>query len=179
MSSLLLTSFAPWLAHQPSNASDDLITLLRSRNQLPDNTRLLRQLPVHFQLAPGQVIADLYQTRASVVVCCGMAERRSLLNLEQSARWEGNHLQTSLPLAALCQDTRWTKISHDAGDYVCNYLYYRLLDHIQKNGWSTQCLFVHVPPLTEHNRDILAQDFALILSRLHAIAGTSAALTAA
>ncbi len=47
---LLLTSFAPWKAHQSTNASDDLIALLSARQQLPPNTRLIRHLPVHVQL---------------------------------------------------------------------------------------------------------------------------------
>ncbi|MBE7386010.1 MAG: peptidase C15 [Leptolyngbya sp. SIO1E4] len=166
MASLLLTSFAPWRAHQRSNTSDDLVALLQSRNQLPEETVLMRHLPVHFQLAPCQVIATVAKTRPSIVVCCGMAEQRSLLTLERYARQEGHLLETDLPLPQLCQGTRWTHISDDAGSYVCNHLYYQLLGYGQKKCWPIQCLFVHVPLLTEHNRELIAQDFALILSRL-------------
>ncbi|MEO0983915.1 MAG: peptidase C15 [Cyanobacteria bacterium J06639_14] len=166
MPSLLLTSFAPWRAHQPSNASDDLICLLQDRQQIPADTVLIRQLPVHFQLAPCQVIAAMVKVRPAVVVCCGMAERRSLLTLERSARWEDNVYQTSLALDQLCLKTQWTEISDDAGTYVCNHLYYRLLAYVHKHRWPIQCLFIHVPPVTEHNREFVIHDFASILLQL-------------
>jgi pyroglutamyl-peptidase len=163
---LLLTSFAPWRAHQASNAADDLVALLQARQQLPANTLLMRHLPVHFQLAPCQVITTIFQKRPAVVVCCGMAEQRSLLNLEQSARWQGDTQFTSLNLPHLIRGTHWTALSDDAGDYVCNYLYFRLLSYIQQHRLPIQALFVHVPLLTDHNRELLAHDFTLILSRL-------------
>ena len=168
MAPLLVTSFAPWRAHQPSNASDDLIGLLQSKNQIPADTVLIRHLPVHFQLAPCQVISAMVKVRPRVVVCCGMAEQRSLLTLEKYGRQEDHVYQTHLNLTQLYTGTRWTKISDDAGTYVCNHLYYQLLAYIQKHRWPIQCLFVHVPPITKHNREFLVYDFALILSRLKA-----------
>ena len=165
---LLLTSFAPWKAHQKTNASDDLLALVEARRQLPPPTILMRQLPVHFQLAPGQVLTAVFHQRPAVVVCCGMAEERSLLNLERYAHHRGDRLETTLDLPPLCADTQWSTISHDAGSYVCNDLYYRLLAYIQKHRLATHCLFVHVPPLTAYNREPIARDFVTILSRLHA-----------
>ena len=166
MAPLLLTSFAPWRAHQHSNASDDLIGLLQSRNQIPAGTVLIRHLPVHFQLAPCQVISTMVKVHPAVVVCCGMAEQRSLLTLERYARQEGHCHQTTLNLTQLRTGTQYTEISDDAGTYVCNHLYYRLLGYVQKHQWPIQCLFVHVPPITEHNHEFLVHDFALMLSRL-------------
>lgn len=166
--SLLITSFAPWKAHQTTNSSDDLILLLRDRQSLPAQAQLLRQLPVHFQLAPGQVIAALYQHRPATVVCCGMAEGRSRLNLERYAHGSRDRYETSLDLASIAAELPWTEISHDAGDYVCNALYYDVLDHVQKHRLNIQCLFVHVPPLTHYNREPVMQDFAIVLERLHA-----------
>ncbi|NER78903.1 MAG: peptidase C15 [Leptolyngbya sp. SIO1D8] len=178
MASLLLTSFAPWRAHQPSNTSDDLIGLLQTRNQIPERTILVRQLPVHFQLAPCQVISAMVKTCPSVVVCCGMAEKRTFLTLEQYARWENKRLETSLKLPQLCIGTRWTDISRNAGTYVCNHLYYSLLAYVKKHRWPTQCLFVHVPLLTQHNQELVAHDFANILFRLQT-SQTSSVFTAA
>jgi len=168
MTSILLTSFAPWRAHQVSNTSDDLIALLESRNQIPKEVTLIRHLPVHFQLAPCRVIAAMVKMRPSVVVCCGMAEQRFLLCVERYAQWEGNVLETNISLPSVCTGTRWTRVSDNAGNYVCNYLYYRLLAYVKKNCWPIHCLFVHVPLLTELNRELVAYDFALILSRLQA-----------
>ena len=166
--SLLITSFAPWKAHQATNSSDDLILLLRDRQGLPAQTQLMRHLPVHFQLAPGQVISALYQHRPGTVVCCGMAEARSRLNLERYAHGHRDRRETPIDLDQLAAELPWTEISHDAGDYVCNGLYYDLLDHVHKHRLNIQCLFVHVPPLTPYNREPVMRDFAIVLERLQA-----------
>jgi len=165
---LLLTSFAPWKAHQTTNSSDDLVLLLHDRGWLPATTQLLRHLPVHFQLAPGQVISAMYQYRPTTVVCCGMAETRSLLNLERYGRGHRDRHETPIDLGAIAAGLQWTEISQDAGNFVCNALYYELLGHVQKHDLDIQCLFVHVPPLNEYNREPLMQDFAAILSQLQA-----------
>ena len=36
--------------------------------------------------------------------------------------------------------------SDDAGQYVCNYSMYRVLNHIEKNGLDTKFTFIHIPP---------------------------------
>ncbi|MEM1280980.1 MAG: peptidase C15 [Cyanobacteria bacterium P01_H01_bin.152] len=163
---LLITTFAPWKAHQTTNSSDDLVALLCNRQLLPTRTRVLRNLPVHFQLAPSQVIAAMYQYRPTTVVCCGMAETRSRLNLERYAHGLGERLETPLNLSQLAAGLEWTTISHNAGNFVCNALYYELLRHIQKHDLGVQSLFLHVPQLNNYNRQPLIQDFVSVLSRL-------------
>lgn len=175
---LLLTSFAPWKAHQESNSSDDLVYLLAERKQLPTNTILIRRLPVHFQLAPCQVLSALFQYKPDTVVCCGMAESRSLLNLERYGRSHHDRLETSLDLEQLCEHTKWTTISEDAGNYVCNALYFQLLAHIRQNDLATRALFIHVPPLNAYNREAIAQDLHKILAELETNFGKQRALTA-
>jgi pyroglutamyl-peptidase len=98
-----------------------------------------------------------------------MAERRHLLNLEQYAHRHDRPIATSLDLDRLCQGTRWTTVSENAGSYVCNDLYYQILTFTQKHQLPIHCLFVHVPPLTKHNQAFVFQDFTLILSRLHSL----------
>jgi pyroglutamyl-peptidase len=95
-----------------------------------------------------------------------MAEQRSLLNLERYAHHQGHRWETSIDLPQLCANTQWTEISHDAGDYVCNDLYYRLLAYVNQHHLPIHCLFVHVPLLTQYNREPLVHDLAMMLSRL-------------
>ena len=163
---LLITTFAPWKAHQATNSSDDLVALLCNNRLLPTQTHLLRHVPVHFQLAPSQVIAAVYQHRPTTVICCGMAERRSHLNLERYAHGPGERYETPLNLSPLTAGLQWTRISHDAGNFVCNALYYQLLGHIQKHDLAVQGLFLHVPLLNDYNRQLLTQDCVSVLSRL-------------
>jgi pyroglutamyl-peptidase len=163
---LLLTSFDVWLHHQPSNASDDLLGILIGRNLCPKNTHLLRKIAVDFQQAPETAIAALNHYKPEVIVCCGMAENRTLLSLESTARFEQEHLTTGIDLNQVLKGTIATEISHDAGNFVCNHLYYSLLKYIQENSLKSHCLFVHVPILCESNFDQIVQDFCTVLENL-------------
>lgn len=108
---LLLTSFQPWLAHQRSNASDDLLLALQdlttrgalagqdlARQESGGHTPklghciLLRNLPVSLR----RVIAH-YNPWA--IVACGMAEGRSHLTLERHGRLGDQILTTPFPIA--------------------------------------------------------------------------------
>ncbi|MEA5419385.1 peptidase C15 [Spirulina sp. CCNP1310] len=162
MSKLLLTSFAPWLAHHRSNAADDLLGLLPP----DDRYHLLRQLPVDTALARRAVLATMAQVRPAGVVCCGMAEGRSLLTVEARAR-EGTACHwTALDLPKLITGLAMTGISEDAGLFVCEGLYYGVLEVLPQLDWPCFGLFVHVPLLTPLNRAIVLGDFRTILGRL-------------
>ncbi|TVQ05711.1 MAG: peptidase C15 [Leptolyngbya sp. DLM2.Bin27] len=171
---MLLTTFAPWRAHQRSNAADDLVAHLQEHQQVPGSAVVLRQIPVSFELAPVRVIAKAVEIQPGVVVCCGMAEGRSHLHLERYGKADDLAISTSLPLEELMADTHLTAISDCAGDYVCNHLYYRLLRAIALHQWPLQALFVHIPPLTPATKPLLAQDLTLILHRLAALKPSTA-----
>jgi pyroglutamyl-peptidase len=141
---MLLTTFAPWRAHQVSNAADDLIAALQHRQGLPPQAVVMRHIPVSFELAPIRVLAKVVELKPEVVVCCGMAEGRTHLNLERYGRRENLAISTQLPLDALLADTHLTTISDCAGTYVCNHLYYRVLGAIADYPWPVQALFVHI-----------------------------------
>ncbi|PSN20071.1 peptidase C15 [filamentous cyanobacterium CCP5] len=170
MPPILLTTFNPWKAHQHSNASDDLIHDMAQRKMLPESIVLMRQIPVSFHLAHVQVIAKMVEVRASAVVCCGMAEPRNQLDLELYGKRGDRQISTSLDLEQLKQGTCLTRISHSAGDYVCNHLYFELLSFIHRQTWPAHGLFIHIPPITPHNRSWLVADMALMLNRLAHVA---------
>ncbi len=161
---LLLTSFAPWLPHQASNASDDL--LLRFIAAATETCRTLRHLPVDHVLAPLRAIDAIDRFKPRVTVCCGMAEERTRLSVESQAVMDGRSRKTGLDLAALTAGLTITEISNDAGDFVCNTLYYRCLEHLEKMRGGHHCLFIHVPVLTAENTQPLLEDFTAIIDRL-------------
>ena len=169
---ILLTSFDIWKAHHRANASDDLIAAILQQERFArwhEKLSLLRKLPVDFHLAPQQVIAQIKALQPDVVVCCGMAERRSLLTLESNGKHQSDILQTSIALERLVEGLAVTEVSHDAGDFVCNYLYYSVLKHIQTQRLACRCLFMHVPVLNEANLAPIVQDVWLLLQRLQSI----------
>lgn len=170
---LLLTSFAPWRKHQRSNASDDVLVALQQQ-QLPASVALLRQLPVNLPIAKEITIAKLQQLQPQILVLCGMAESRSRISLEQQATVRNRTYQTSIDLNFLVKDLSITEISQDAGRYVCNSLYYSMLDYTVLDytvndlhqASACDCVFVHFPVVTKQNRSQILADMSVILDRL-------------
>ena len=164
---ILITTFATWQSHQPSNASDDLLGLLLEKEL--GFFHHLRNIPVDFELAPQHVLTRFDELKPKVLICCGMAEERTKLNIESRAVRDENILRTGIDLEALSTGLAMTEISHDAGTFVCNALYYRMLEHLGAQESGHHCIFLHVPVLTEENRDLLLADFMSILERLSVI----------
>ncbi|MGB3613264.1 MAG: hypothetical protein WBA10_05665, partial [Elainellaceae cyanobacterium] len=162
---ILLTSFQTWRPDQPSNASDDLLQVVAASYPHLSRLRFLRRLPVHFEQASQQAIAAIEMYTPTVVVCCGMGEPRHKLGLESTAVKDGQSLQSPLPLTTLTEELKATEISHDAGRFVCNRLYYDVLDYLRHTS-GTCGLFIHVPKLTPQNCQAIATDFMQILDRL-------------
>ena len=163
---ILLSSFDTWQLHQPSNSSDDLLQLLASERGFLRKAIFLRKLPVDFQLAPIRTIAALQSTQPKATICCGMAEARSQLTVESRGTRGESALHTPLDLPHLLQSLPFTEISHDAGDFVCNHLYYEVLQYWRDRDPLHPCLFVHVPCLTSENTAAVLADFLSIVQRV-------------
>jgi pyroglutamyl-peptidase len=164
-STSLVTSFAPWRPHQRSNASDDLLSEVLKVKQF-SAIHVLRQLPVNVPVAKALILDKVQQLQPQVVICCGMAESRHQLHLESRAVVGDRIIYTSLSLEKLVKNLRKTEISQDAGRFVCNGLYYAILNHLQSHHPAVQCLFVHVPILTPTNKAEIVADFLVILERV-------------
>jgi pyroglutamyl-peptidase len=163
---LLLTSFDIWEPHHITNSSDDLLMEMECRGLLPPRSHLLRRLPVDFQLAPEKVISHMESLKPLWVICCGMAEKRQALSIETNGKHEGEVLETAVDIPPLVASLSHTEVSQDAGNFVCNYLYFSVLKHIQKNQLETRSLFIHVPVLRAENRGAIVQDFSRLLQKL-------------
>lgn len=163
---VLLTSFQTWLPHQRSNSSDDLLAILQREANSPTPLTFLRQLPVDIDRASQRAIAAIATQQPHAVICCGMAESRQHLTLESRATDGKAQLETSVNLASLVAKLSHTQISHDAGKFVCEGLYYRVLNYLQQFQPHTDCLFVHVPVLNTDNFSAILSDFRSILSEI-------------
>ena len=161
---ILITTFATWQSHQPSNASDDLLHILLEKEL--DFFHHLRSIPVDFELSPEHVLGHFDKLKPKVLICCGMAEERTKLNVESLAVRNENILQTGVDLEALTADLAMTEISHDAGGFVCNALYYTMLEHLDALEGEHHCIFIHIPVLTEQNKIALVNDFECIIKRI-------------
>lgn len=161
---ILITSFSTWMPHHTSNASDDLLQRLIEKKER--SFHHLRQIPVDFELSYQHVITCFNKLQPKVLVCCGMAEERTKLNVESRAVLNKNTLKTRVDLEKLTVGLSMTEISHDAGKFVCNTLYYKTLEHLHAQRNNHQCIFVHVPVLTIDNTQELEKDFSSIIERL-------------
>ncbi len=161
---ILLTSFQTWLQHQKSNSSDDL--LISISNNLPKyiEYNFLRQLPVNIPQASYQVIKYIKTNKPQQIICCGMAEKRHYLTIESQASWKKQKIKTSINLSKLISKLSYTKISHDAGKFVCEGLYYRVLSYIQKHHPKSKCMFIHVPILNQNNLLPILKDMEIIMN---------------
>lgn len=164
---ILLTSFDTWLPHQQSNSSGDLLAKISQIQSLPYSLTFLQKLPVDFQLAPNLAIAQINQLQPDTIICCGMAESRQKLTVESCACCDGGDiLKTAVDLEPLVADLAAAEISHEAGKFVCEALYYGVLKHLADSQMTAQCIFVHVPILTPDNTDKIVGDFVSIVNRL-------------
>lgn len=167
---LFLTSFNTWQPHQPSNASDDLVQSLLQLNPFCFPLFALRKLPVSSAVAIPYVLSYIAKTRPSEIVCCGMAESRQKLTVELRGTRGDRECQTIVDLDRLISQLQNTEISHDAGNFVCNDLYYSVLNYLGDRQLSIPCLFVHVPVLTPDNTAAILTDFINLIRHLRAVA---------
>jgi pyroglutamyl-peptidase len=163
----LLTSFQTWLPHQKSNSSDDLLEILADRDIPEIDLFFLRQLPVDINLASERIIKEMERRQFQIIICCGMAESRTNLTVESHANFGGEQIYSSVDLDDLVRDLSFTTISHDAGKFVCEGLYFKTLDRLRKQQRSSSCIFVHVPIIDQNNRARISSDFIAIVRKLN------------
>ena len=88
-----------------------------------------------------------------------MAEKRDKLTIESNALCKDERLHSKINLTELLNLLVVTEISHDAGKFVCEGLYYQVLKYIQAQPKNIDCIFVHVPLLRDSNLGLILEDF--------------------
>jgi pyroglutamyl-peptidase len=163
---ILLTSFDIWLKEQLSNSSDDLLLEVSKLDLIPHDLTFLRQLPVDVQLASTQVMEKINAIQPDYIICCGQAASRTQLSVEAVASYGELVLHTEVDLEKLVAGAAAIQISHDCGKFVCESLYYSVLDYLSQNQLTARCIFVHVPVLNQGNLMGIIADFVLIINKL-------------
>lgn len=162
---ILLTSFDIWLPHHTSNSADDLLVEL-AKCQVDRTLIFLRKLPVNSHKAISLTLEAIEQIHPHHIICCGMAETRSALTVESNATKENNIIKNSLNLENLISGLPKTQISHNAGKFVCESLYYSVLKYLRERHKNRSCIFVHVPLLNPENKYLILADFINLIHRL-------------
>ncbi len=111
--------------------------------------------PVRFQ--QRQFIEALKKHKPEVILGLGQTSRGRRIKIERRAvnRRRENKGDRATPIRAggrkwLATSLRLNggqqaRISHDAGDYVCNYSMYVILDYLKRRGIPARFGFIHIP----------------------------------
>ncbi len=178
---ILATGFAAFPG-APENPTAWAMEELERSGWQPSGARLVtRTLPVKFDLW-GSVFSPLLEaTKPDAVISFGLSAKAVGITLESTARntvaidrpdFTGACsssacvsdngpavLPTHLPLSAISQALRARDIplarSDSAGDYLCNLLFYRLMEQAGAGG-ARVAGFVHVPYLDLQARRLIA-----------------------
>ncbi len=204
---ILLTGFEPFgdFAVNPSQA---IVERLAAGYTLERGYDLCTAiLPVAYAEAGERILALLAETRPDAVLLLGVAGKRSTLSLERVALnldeaakpdnrgevTEGRLIVpggpvgywSTLPLprfyAALVEHGIPVSMSHDAGAYLCNHVFYVARHALESANRPIPCGFIHVPPMAEQARtdeerakslplDMMVQAVSLCLDALAAAA---------
>lgn len=175
---VLISGFEPFGGHKLNPTSLLIDELKAGRIQHPDTFVIETVLlPVTFENAFQKLNSAIEHFNPDVVICLGQAAGRAEINLESIAKnninadikdnagvqpqnvkisEEGPEIYNStLPIqgleGALKNAEIPVKLSNSAGEYVCNFLFYRLMEANQDT--ERLCGFVHVPLLPEQTTD--------------------------
>lgn len=136
-------------------------------------------LNTSFKSSSEDFILLIEQVKPDIVIMLGEAKKRDLVSLESRAI---NLITTEIPdndgikinnklikekgfeflttnvnldeLNKKLNDRKYpVEISNDAGRYVCNYLYFNVLDYINTHNLNIPTLFVHLPKSYEQSTD--------------------------
>lgn len=166
---VLMSGYEPFGGYD-TNPSWDALVPLSEQIVGGLDVRVL-ELPVEWDVAWEVLEPEIARLSPDVVLATGMAGTQAIrfevqgVNVEEGEDNAGvtrngepvveggpDVLQTPLPLddlaAAVDAIGTPTTISEDAGTFLCNFIYYRLLYHAQYEAARTRVAgFIHVPPV--------------------------------
>ncbi|MCK5811655.1 MAG: pyroglutamyl-peptidase I [Clostridiales bacterium] len=169
MKKILITAFEPF----GDNITNPTMAILTS---LPANIGssviIKKTLPVVYQKCFDLLKPVIKEEKPDFVVCLGLAGKRTSISVERIAvnmmgasiadnmdnSYNGTNISvngkvgyfTTLPYEDLVKVDDLVSYSFSAGTYICNNIFYRLMEYIDIEKLSTKGGFIHVP-FTEDN----------------------------
>jgi pyroglutamyl-peptidase len=174
---ILLSGFDPF-ADMAINSSQAIVQQLEKHWKHGKQVQLTTEiLPTVYDAAEERIRSLIREIRPDIILCLGVAEDRSEINLEhralncdnetapdnagdvrlgqQIADGPSSYMST-LPLEemrnALERDGIPVALSDSAGTYVCNHVFYTALHEVERLNLVAKCGFVHVPVMDERHR---------------------------
>lgn len=180
---ILLTGFEPFLSHS-ENPSGILVADFKSFDEFDCHASVL---PVSYAKAPEKLMNILNQEKWDGVISLGLSAASDKINLERVAlNWQEssfpdndqkrpqtgpidqksspaffNPLNLEIIKNQLISQEIPVQISWSAGAYVCNRLYFDLLQYCETR--NIPALFVHIPLFDIISKDKQSQALKIIL----------------
>ena len=172
----LITGFDPF-GSSALNASCEAVRAMPA--MWGDHQIITATLPVVYDKCADVLYELLDEHKPDVVLCLGQAVGREGISLEHAAvnvkassspdnagvTFSGEKiaedgpesLPSNLPLKELAYALKEvgisSKISYSAGTYVCNDLFYHLMNYASEHAKRMRCGFIHIPPCEEQRHD--------------------------
>jgi pyroglutamyl-peptidase len=172
MATVLITGFGPFPG-APRNPSALLaVRVARTRRVDPHHCLVTHVFPTSYAAVDRELPALIGKHKPQAVLLFGLAARTPWVRVEQFARNRSSRLHPDVdgvaattpaiargasavrgrgPLVRLLAAARRAgvaaRLSHDAGTYLCNYVYWRALEAAARPGGPRLVVFVHIPPL--------------------------------
>jgi len=122
-----------------------------------------------FETSKNQLENELEKQVYDFIIIIGQKPKVKSIYLEQKACVNGHKLITNYEydkLENLLNGNGFTvEISNNAGNYLCNNIFYTGLKFICENNINTKILFIHIPSVKNiTNIDYLAKLFSIFIS---------------
>jgi pyroglutamyl-peptidase len=163
---ILVTGFEPF-GGETVNASWEAARRLDGW-RCGDAVAVAHRLPCVYDACVAEFIEAFERLRPEAVLMTGQAARRAVVSVERIARNVGGsapdncgvvraaaaangpaRLEATAPAGDVARAIREAgvsaRVSTNAGDYVCNHLYYGGLGHLRSSELATPAIFVHLP----------------------------------
>jgi len=184
---ILLTGFEPFGAVK-TNPSELVVRKIAERARAGGGDLIAEILPTEYIAAGTKMRRLIRALRPDVVICLGVAASRQKICLERIALNvddealpdNAGHVrscrpivrdgplayQSTLPLKRMRQALERAgiaaAISHHAGTYVCNHVFYVALHETERMKRGALCGLVHLPPLREPGRKSKVRGMPLV-----------------
>jgi pyroglutamyl-peptidase len=124
-----------------------------------------------FEVSKKQLEGLLQKQSYDWILIFGQKPEVKSIYLEQQACINGHKLTAGHNYAGLEKLLNYSgftvKLSNNAGNYLCNHIFYIGLKHIEDNNLNTRMIFIHIPGIKNiENIDGLAHVFSTYIDEL-------------
>ncbi len=125
-----------------------------------------------FNISKNQLESRLKNQSYDLIIAFGQKPNTKSIYLEQKACFNKDEFANDYDygnLKKLLNSNGFTvKISNNAGNYLCNHIFYRGLQIIDNSKLNTKMIFIHIPSIKNiSNIDYLSKVFSLYIDKFY------------